>query len=217
MHRKVRLPNGPAYARLCLAATAALVASVGDFLMLYVALGNAPPHTSPGFIMLTAGGLLGVIAVPAYFVGYHASRQLFFQAAAPTISPFLVLAAFVAAFGALTHALTAIDIYNALASGATTRPPHEAFASFSPLVFTGIGAALACVGAVLIMFRAGRQTHSTHMKTLAYFNPVSGSVALNAVALLIGDAGQYLAPAAPNLAHAIFFFACARRIKSTSG
>lgn len=208
------------YIQLLAAASAALTASLGDFLMLYVALGNAPIGSPSGRILLGLGGLFGVVAIPAYFVGYRACRLVFISPPAHRAKGYLTLAALVGVFGALTHGLTAIDIYHALSLGASTRQPDEAFASFVPLAVTGSVAALACLGAVLVLMLAAVLAGGQHLRLLAGFNPIVGTAVLSMAALLIGDAGSYLSPAAPNIAHAIFFAACTvhlHRIASAVG
>lgn len=182
--------------------------------MLYVAMGNAPLQSSLGPKLLITGGALGVSTIPVYFIGYLGCRSLFFQASMPADRRLLMFAALLAFFGVLTHGLTAVDIHTALSSGATTRRPQEAFAAFSPLVLTGISAVLACAGANLVLF-LGALRSNRRLGSFPYLNPICATIALNAVAMVIGEAGEFLAPAAPNLAHVIFFAACAQRMKSS--
>jgi len=191
-----------------------VTASIGDFLMLYVALGNAPLDTASGQVLLTLGGTLGVLAIPLYFGGYDASRTLLGQPFSRSTKQFLILSALVALFGALAHGLTALDIFNELSSGATTRRPEDAFIGFLPLAVAGGISAIACLGVNLALLSGGFRADSRRFKQLIWINPVSGTIVLSVLAWLIGDMGQYLSPAAPNLAHALFFAACACCIDS---
>lgn len=183
--------------------------------MLHVAFGHTGLDTSYGLVLLTLGGALGVLTVPLYFMGYGACRSLFAADGFRANRPLLVFSALVAVFGAFTHGWTAFDIFNALSSGTAIRRPEDAFVASAPLAVAAAVAAIACLGATLTLLIEARRKDWRLFKQLIWANPVSGTIALNVLALLGGDMGQYVAPAAPNLAHALFFAACAYHLGST--
>lgn len=196
---------------LALAAVAAVIASLGDLLMLYVATGNAPLASDAGRTMLHLGGWLGVMAIPGYYFGYLECARLLPHWRDKRRALALTLGALVASFGAATHGLTALDIHEALAAGSATRLPQAAFVpGWSPLFICGVAAAIAALLVSILLAPGLWQKASKHWKTAALFNPVTGTLVLSAIGLASAELAAYLSPAAPNLAHAIFFALCAR-------
>ena len=192
------------------AALAALLASAGDLLMLLVANGHAPPWGSIGSYILAIGGILGVVTIPVYYIGYQAAASLL------GLSPLrrrlcLFGAALVALFGAVTHALTALDIQAARVAGRDARPPAEAFTDpANPLFLAALIAAAGALIAVACLITAGFRSHANAIRQAILFNPIVATVILGAGAAVSQWTMAYIAPSAPNLAHVLFFALLAR-------
>jgi len=198
--------------RLAVASIAAVVASIGDLLMLAVAntgrpelrLAAVPP------VVLWVGALLGVVAIPFYALGYgHAARLI--------AQPFPGYARVVAGagslgalLGAVIHGYTALFVRDALASGAPAGDPLAAIGNAPPLAAAWALATLLIVAASVAFALAVRHGVPGVPRALALAIPavVTVAIALVGGATLLGRA--FLVPAAPNLAHVVFFAACAR-------
>jgi hypothetical protein len=191
-------------AQLGFAALGATAATLGDFLMLGVALGNIGLDTTSGKAQLLAGTALGILILPSYLLGYRAVAR---ACAIRGQRRFLALAAIVAGCGAATHVLTGLDIHQALAAGASRRLPADAFAEPSLLVLCATLAAGACLAASLwiVIAVTDARLRLTPVRLVALANPVLWTVVLTAIAVPMGEAGHYLGPAAPNIAHFVFF------------
>lgn len=198
---------------LALASAAAVIASIGDLLMLYVATGNAPLASAEGRTSLHMGGWLGVLAIPAYYLGYRECARHLPHWRDKRSALASMLGALVAVFGAATHGLTALDIHEALAAGAQTRLPQAAFVpGWSALFVCGIAAAMATLLVTVMLAPGLWQLGSRRWKLAAALNPITGTLVLSAIGLASAQLAAYLAPAAPNLAHAVFFALCARAV-----
>jgi hypothetical protein len=193
---------------------AAVVASARDLLMLWVANARRPELAlgEPAAGWLALGGALGVLAIPLYAIGWRDAARI----AAPGASPAAAraLAAFGGAsalLGAAIHALTALEIDAALGSDAPARDPLAAVAATGGTLVGLWAAAAACVLVASAIF--ARAAAWAGAGRLALATPVPLTLALVALAVpwVLGRA--FLAPAAPNLAHVIFFAACARRVR----
>jgi hypothetical protein len=217
---------------------AAVVASVGDLVMLYVAgaprqeLALAPPLRG----LLVLGGVLGVVALPLYAAGYWAAFRLCSpegnRLAAPdhtavppgrsaaarhaTGDVVAALAIFAcgtagAFVGSVIHGLTALRID--ADSMVAMAPPDSltAMATWGPLLLALWTIALLCVVCASLAFVwivvRGR---SPLDRRLAILNPALLTLALGAVGLPVESLRSALTPAAPNLAHIVFFSVVAR-------
>jgi hypothetical protein len=204
--------KGGARRGLGLAAAAAFLATLSDLLMLLVA--NAPrpelPLPPPPAATLWLGGLLGVAAIPFYALGYRAIARV--------LQPRSLLSARIvrgcgigiAAFGALIHGLTALSIQETLAAGIAP-PPLAAIAAAGPgfLAAWAIGSLLVLVASIAI-FIAGAAPDRALPRWLAWLNPAALTLLLALVGLPWEWGRSFLVPAAPNLAHALFFAAAWR-------
>lgn len=202
-----------AYLFLGIAALSALLAMLGDFMMLAVALGHASTNFTANHPLLLFGSILGLALIPFYFLGYWA------LASAYPMSPralFLACAAMMAGCGALTHGLTGLDIHQALSTGAQTRPPATAFAENSLLALTALLSALGCLAASIIVVVTDARMPVKFMRPAPFVNPVLGTIVLSAIAVPLGAAGEYLGPAAPNLAHFVFFLVSRHALRSVA-
>ena len=191
-----------------LGAFAAVAASAGDLLMLWV--GNArrpelglpaPPDT-----VLWLGCALGVAGIPLYALGYQGAAGLLRPAHPRAAHTVISAGAFAAGIGAAIHGTTAALIASALRSNAQAAPPLEAVAESPLLVALWLAAALAVVVASAVFAWCRRRDPA-----LALANPALVTVALALLAAPSEWLRSFLAPAAPNLAHVVFFLVCARR------
>jgi hypothetical protein len=197
------------------AVVAATFASVGDLLLLSVA---AMPRGTGSDVrlawVLLAGHYLGVFAIPFYAAGYWAvSAAITRPGAARTWFGFGAVAS---ALGAVIHGITGVVIAVARAGTAQAERavPNAAFAGMAgadivaayaefllPLWITVAVAAVVASAAFTIAIASGA---SRYPRWLAIFSPA-------ALVVYIASAGAFSAgaplivPAAPNLAHVVFF------------
>lgn len=195
-----------------IAALAALTATVGDLLMLYVSNSRRPELSLPPIpaASLQVGGVLGVLAIPLYAVGYHSASRIVEAASRGASRAVFWLGSIGAVLGALIHGLTAIQIHADLEAGAIARDPLSSVASWGPtiLVLWGLAAASVLVASFLFGWLATRGSDSTR-RLVGLANPALVTVVLMIVAMTTPLLRSFLAPAAPNLAHVVFFGACA--------
>jgi hypothetical protein len=193
---------------LLLATAAAVAATAGDVLMLYVVnarrpeLGLAPPPD----LALPLGSALGVVAIPLYALGYAAIARAI-VARAPALARVVAwTGALGAAIGAIIHGLTGRLIGAALAAGAPAAPPFEAMMAWegSPLpALWGLASVLVVAGSVAVA-RAGKREAGLP-RAARLVNPAVLTLALGLAGLGAELGRSFLTPAAPNLAHGVFF------------
>ena len=195
--------------QLAVASVAAIAASGGDFMLLLV--GNSmrnEPQLQSSAIVLTVGGLLGCVAIPLYALGYSALARVI-RSTEPIAAQIVRVGGIAfAALGAFIHGLTWSTIHNSApaASGPTT-PLDAIAASGGTLLGTWIAAS------VLLLIVAGAIAWSGLLRPrpisvwLASFNPVVITLLIGAFGAATQFGRSYLVPAAPNLAHVVFFVA----------
>jgi hypothetical protein len=196
-----------------LAAAAAALASAGDLLLLAVANAQRPELGLPSLpvALLWPGAILGVACIPFYALGWRAASRLLGRDAAPAPRIVALAGAASALVGSAIHGLTALEIQRSLASPAANRPPLEAMTDpGSPLLGLWLAAAGLVLVASLAFARAARRAPEARTRRLAALNPALVTVALALAALPFEPLRSFLAPAAPNLAHLLFFWACSR-------
>ena len=194
------------------AIVAAIIASAGDFLLLYVA--NAPKY---GFGLtgeqtnrwLLVGHYCGVLAIPLYSLGYwHVSRGL--AAAGRRISrSVFALGVYTAAVGSAIHGLTAFGLHASPLAGAQPSPhplevltPPELVPYLLPL-WALVGLAMVAGSALYAFAALTRPT--AYPKWGALLNPALLVVAGNILALVSPLLTDFLVVWMPNLAHILFF------------
>jgi hypothetical protein len=186
-------------------ALAAAAASAGDLLMLWVINARRPQLgiVAPPDAVLWLGAVLGVAGIPVYALGYQAAGRL--VADHPRGARAVVAGgALVAGVGAAIHGVTAQMIASAVRANMDA-PPFEAVVASGQLVIGLWGvAALGLLVASAVFAWCRRDA-------LALANPALVTVGLMLAALPTELTRSFLAPAAPNLAHIVFFLACARR------
>ena len=194
-----------------IAALAAMAATLGDLLMLYVSNSRRPelllPAVPEAFLWL--GAVLGVVGIPLYALGYHAASRIigaFSQRAARAL---FLLGGLGALIGAVIHASTALQIHSGLEAGAAAQDPLSSVASGGPtiLVLWALAGALVLSASVLFgWFVTRRGDSGSHLLGLA--NPALVTVALVGAGMSTPLLRSFLVPAAPNVAHVVFFGCC---------
>jgi hypothetical protein len=196
-------------------ALAAVVATAGDLLLLWVAnsrrpgslLAAAPPS------ILWLGGALGVIAIPFYAFGYRAMAQSFSPTEARAARVVLVTGVSLALLGAVLHGLTTLHLASEMRAEVPGRDPLLDVAGSAPLlVLWGIGGLLGAIASAVFARTVGRG-RSRLPPRLGWVNPFALSLVLGAIGLPVAALRDYLTPAAPNVAHAISFFVCAMAVR----
>jgi hypothetical protein len=198
-----------------LAALAAVIATVGDLLMLCVANAGRPElglATMP-LPALWIGGVLGVVAIPLYLFGYRAAATL----AAPRFARHARVVAIAgtagSVLGAVIHGCTAFFIRDGLASGAPAEDPLAAITGSPLLLALWAVATLLVVAASVAFATAVRRGVLGVPRGLAWANPAAVTIALSLVGSVTPMSRAFIVPAAPNLAHVVFFVACARAMQ----
>ena len=194
-----------------LAAVAALAASAGDLLLLWVGSAGrselglpAPPSGA-----LLAGQQLGVFAIPLYGVGYWGVARGIGAAHRRAARFVFVAGALGGAYGGVVHGITGMAEQLERAAGVAPGDPMAFVArlgAFLVPLWVGVAAAIAA-GSVVFAVAIARGP-SAFPRWMAFANPL----ALVLLAALLGAptpiGRALLVPAAPNLAH-VWFFALA--------
>jgi len=195
---------------LAIALSAAAVATAGDLLLLLVGNSQRPELAlpQPPAFALPLGGILGVCAIPFYALGYRAVARAIRPGSPVLARVVLVCGVAAAAVGALIHGLTALAIGEAIRAGTAAAPPVEAVAaSGAVLVASWLAAAVFFLAASAAIFASRALPRS-----VAWLNPVAVTLALVLAGLPTELGRSFLVPAAPNLAHVVFFFVCLRAL-----
>jgi hypothetical protein len=197
------------------AALAAVIATAGDLLMLYVANAGRPELglAAPPPALLWIGGVLGVVAIPIYVLGYRAAATLVaagYERHARVIAGVGTLGS---VLGAVIHGCTALVIRDGLASGVPAEDPLATVAGSPLLLALWAVATLLVVAASVAFATAVRRGVPGVPRGLAWANPAVVTIAVSLAGTLTPMSRAFLVPAAPNLAHVVFFVACARVMK----
>ncbi|MEW6287684.1 MAG: DUF6796 family protein [Chloroflexota bacterium] len=194
-----------------IAALAALIASTGDLLLLYI--GNsqraefALPQIGEGWLWL--GGMLGACAIPFYALGYRAVSEWIAPLSRRAAQALFVSGIIGSLLGAVIHALTAAYIGASLHRGVVSEDPLKAILQSGPLLLSlwGLAALLILFASVLFLWYVG-SGRTAAPRALALANPAFLTLALGAAGSPSILLRAFLTPAAPNLAHVIFFILC---------
>jgi hypothetical protein len=193
---------------LIVASAAAVIATVGDLLMLLVANALRPElnlHRVSG-IMLPVGGILGFAAIPFYALGYRAVACMI-QHSSFTLSRIVLICGYgTAAIGALIHGLTAFSIRESIASGSAVGSPLESIAASGGLLLVawGIASLLVLTASIAIFLAAGSGSRPLP-RWLSWLNPATVTFILGAAGFPWELGRSFLVPAGPNIGHVVFF------------
>ncbi|MDP3938070.1 MAG: hypothetical protein Q8R92_08025 [Deltaproteobacteria bacterium] len=194
---------------LILATIAALLASAGDLMLLYVgnsacaAFASLPPPPA-GTLLL--GNYLGVLFIPLYALGYRAVSLLIAPAGERAARVVFTLGAGCAALGAVVHGITAVSIAADRAAGRLGGDPFEAVMRYG--AFLGplwILLALAAFAITVLYARAVMSGRSGLPRRAWVANPVALTLLPVLLVAPFPVLREFIVPAAPNLAHVLFF------------
>jgi hypothetical protein len=193
---------------LILATAAAVVATVGDLLMLLAANALRPELglPRPPGVVLSVGGILGVAAIPFYALGYRAVACTIRPGSIPLSRIVLVCGFGTAAIGSLIHGLTALSIRESIASGSPVSSPVEFIAAsgwFLPVSW-GIASLLVLAASAAMVAAPGSGRRSLP-RWLSWLNPAMVTFVIGVAGLPCEMGRSLLLPAAPNLGHVVFF------------
>ena len=200
----LRLAGGVAF-------VAAILASAGDFFLIYVA--NGPKYgfgltAEQANRLLLIGHYCGVLTIPLYSVGYwQISRGL--AAAGKGISRSLfAIGVYTAAVGAAIHGVTAFGLHTApLAETQSVNPLQiltpPALVPYVMPLWGLVGVAILAGSALFAFAVFTRDT--AYPRWGGLLNPVLLMVVGNGLALLSPLLTDFLVVWMPNLAHVLFF------------
>ena len=198
-----------------LAALAAVIASVCDLMMLSVAIVPADDLGVAPNLLLGVSGVFGSVAIPVYAVGYRAVARSLDPMHSRLRRSIEISGAIVGVVGGIIHATTAVFIYQEQSSGGVWAVEDAIrLGLLLPALWAlALGASLIATGAVLFALFSGRWSLP---RVVAALNPVVATALVIGGALTIGSErlAEFLVPAAPNIAHVVFFVvgaACAGR------
>jgi len=194
-----------------------VAATSGDLLMLYVVnaarpdLGLSPPPQGT----LLAGALLGVAGIAMYGIGYIGAAMPLAEANVGAARTVAFAGLGIAALGGTIHALTGLDIAWTLASGEPVPDPLASITASGPLLpaLWILATTLTLIASVRYS-RAVMKSAPPYPRWFAWLSPVPLTVVIAVVALASPYLRAFLLPAAPNLAHALFFGACALALRN---
>jgi len=201
------MSNARAFA---LAAAAAVAATCGDLMQLWT--GNSlrvDMHlVQPPEIVLTIGSVLGCLAIPLYAMGYLAvARTVRGHRPMPATIIAIGGTAFAVA-GAITHGLTWVAIRASIVAGTASATPLEAVAgSTGSLLDAWIAAAVLMLIVSIAIAWSGFFLPRALPAWLALLNPVNVTLVLSALGAVTELGRAFVVPAAPNIAHIVFFAA----------
>jgi hypothetical protein len=198
--------------RFIFVAAAAIAATAGDLLMLYVvetAQSDSIIVRPPGAALIV-GGLLGAVGIPVYWFGYWLIAQSMVMNNLGGARVIVVCGVLIGSIGAMIHAVTAFAIRFDMVAGRAPMPPAEGVASWGAplLVCWGIVTAAGIVAAI-VMTRTALSSSSPIPRRVGFFNPVVLTIVLIGIGLGSATGRAYVVPAAPNIAHTLFFLLAA--------
>lgn len=193
---------------LAIATAAAIVATVGDLLLLWM--GNAQrvdmELAQPPGIALTIGGILGCVGILLYAIGYLAVARTVRPHRPTSATVIAVAGTAFALIGASTHGLTWLAIRTSVAAGVASAPPIEAVAGSTGLLLDAwVADAVLMLVVALTIARTGLALPRALPVWLAMLNPVNVTLVLMAAGAATELGRAFVVPAAPNLAHVVFF------------
>ena len=201
---------------LGIACGAAVVASGGVFLLLWIAGSTRPALGLPSAPApaLVAGTLAGVLAIPFYGLGYAALARA--MASRDPRSAGIVRGAGVygATIGAALHAATGVALATERAAAAGPIDPFALIVRWGTFLLPlwGIGGALLTLAGVC-WARVAWRGDAGVPRWAAWTNVAVGTVVLGALGGTAPLLQATLLPMAPNLAHVLFFAVTAATLR----
>ena len=196
---------------LQLASVAALIASASDLALLYSVNSQRPELALPqiGAAGLEIGGVLGAFVIPVYGLGYWAAARVLVPTSPGAARVVTLTGVGTGVVGGIIHALTAFHIHGGDTAFAAGGDPLSSMGAAGPLlpVLWGVAALLSLIASIQFAWLVGRG-HTPASPALALANPALGTIVIAALGLPSIMLSSFLTPAAPNLAHLVFFVAC---------
>jgi hypothetical protein len=193
---------------LAIASVAALAATGGDLLLLLVGNSLRPQlHLeSPPAFVLTLGGLLGCVAIPLYGLGYAAVARVVRSSRPITARVIVFGGSAFALVGAFIHGMTWLTIRDSIHAGTASAAPVDAIvAAGGFLLGAWTVAAVLMLAVSLAIARSGLARRRPIPVRLALLNPVNVTILLGVAGAVTETGRAFIVPAAPNLAHVVFF------------
>jgi len=187
---------------------AAVAAALGDLLMLYVVADAqlAGGLVRPPGVTLVVGAMLGVVGIPFYWFGYWLLARAMTPSHPVAARVVMCCGALIGSIGGLIHAVTAFGIRFQMIAGDPPLPPAEWVAHGGTLLSVAwivVVAAAVTAGAVFAWVALAADT--AFPRLLGLFNPVVLTVAIGLAGLGSAVGHAFIIPAAPNIAHVVFF------------
>jgi hypothetical protein len=195
------------------AAAAAVVASIGDLLMLWVANALRPGFgiPSPPAGALGLGVALGVAAIPLYAFGYAAAAARARPALGRGTEGVMLAGGLGAVLGAYIHAATAWLIESQMRDMGTVPvgSPLDGVMQAGPSLTVpwAVATVLVALSSAALAYAAWR---AVVPRVWLVANPAVATVLLGAAGAATELGRAFVVPAAPNLAHIVFFAAALR-------
>lgn len=193
-----------------MAGAAALVASVCDLMMLSAALVPATELWTTPNLLLGVSAVFGTIAIPFYALGYWAIARSLGTGHSGLRRTISLGGLIVGVVGGVIHATTAWLIYQTQSAGdAWAVDDALSVGPLLPILWGSAGAAsLSAASVILFSALSGRSSLS---RIVAAQNPVAATIFIVVTVVALGSdrLSQFLVPAAPNLAHLLFFVVAA--------
>jgi hypothetical protein len=191
---------------LRMAGVAAIVASLCDLMMLSVVLVPSADLWAAPDLMLGASAVLGALSIPVYAIGYGAIARSLDSAYSGLRRTITVSGMIVGVVGGVIHVMTAILICQKQSSeGVWAVEDALNSGPLLPILWAiAMLASLVATGAIVFAKFSGRGTLPA---IVAALNPAVVTVFVIAGVLVGGSEGlaAFVVPAAPNLAHVVFF------------
>ena len=217
MHSDTAAHDHAPYALGAAPTLAALAATTGDLLLLWVA--NAPrpelalPRPPDG--ALFCGFLLGVFTIPLYGLGYRQIAARLAPASARGARLVFLSGAYGGALGGVVHGMTTLAIRIDADAGLPPADPLTLAGRYGTYLYPlwGVIALLVVLGAAVyaaLVLRDG----TDYPRWMAAVNPVALLLVVGALGSVHPLLTAFVVPAGPNLVHVIFFAltaACRRR------
>jgi hypothetical protein len=188
------------------AGAAAVVASIGDLLLLWTANALRPGFgvVSPPDGALRLGAALGVAAIPLYALGWAAAAARARPALGRAADGVMLAGGLGAVLGAYIHAATAWLIEDQMRGAAPAGAPLDGVmqAGAALTVPWALAAVLVTLASAALAYAARR---AAPPRAWLVANPAVGTLVLAAAGAATELGRAFVVPAAPNLAHVVFF------------
>jgi hypothetical protein len=207
------MPLRPA---LAVASGAAVIASLGDLLLLWVTAATQPSLglPAPPSSALIVGHFAGVLAIPFYGLGWVALARPMGGAQPRAAGLVRATGLYGSALGAAIHGTTAAVLAAERGMAGVTIDAMAMVGRWAALLVPLWALAFVLVGAASLLWgRAALEDQAGVPRWTAWTNPVIGTLVIAMLGGVTPLGRALLVPAAPNLAHIVFFAVVAARLR----